>query len=51
MTIDDYAEWAATVAKVRAAAGTEKLAYLGLGLSEKFASACRHYISSFVILT
>ena len=33
MTIDDYAEWAATVAKVTADPGSEKSSYLGLGLS------------------
>jgi NTP pyrophosphatase (non-canonical NTP hydrolase) len=33
MTIDDYAEWAATVAKVTADPGSEKFSYLGLGLS------------------
>jgi hypothetical protein len=33
MTIDEYAEWAGTVAKVAAAPGNEKLSYLGLGLS------------------
>jgi NTP pyrophosphatase (non-canonical NTP hydrolase) len=33
MTIDDYAEWAATVAKVTADQGREKFSYLGLGLS------------------
>jgi hypothetical protein len=33
MTIDEYAQWAATVAKVTADPGNEKLCYLGLGLS------------------
>jgi NTP pyrophosphatase (non-canonical NTP hydrolase) len=33
MTIDDYAEWAAAIAKVTANPSNEKLSYLGLGLT------------------
>jgi hypothetical protein len=33
MTIDHYAEWAATVAKITANPDNERLSYLGLGLS------------------
>jgi len=33
MTIDEYAAWAATVAKVDAHPSNERLSYLGLGLA------------------
>ena len=33
MSIDEYAEWAATIAKVTTNPGNDKLSYLGLGLS------------------
>jgi NTP pyrophosphatase (non-canonical NTP hydrolase) len=33
MTIDDYADWAATVAKITPPASSERLSYLGLGLA------------------
>jgi NTP pyrophosphatase (non-canonical NTP hydrolase) len=42
MTIDDFAEWAATVAKVHADPGNEKLAYLGLGLSGEAGEVAEH---------
>lgn len=42
MTIDDYAEWAATVAKVTASPDTAKLAYLGLGLAAESGEVADH---------
>jgi NTP pyrophosphatase (non-canonical NTP hydrolase) len=42
MTIDDYAEWAATIAKVSADPGSEKLSYLGLGLSAESGEVADH---------
>ncbi len=42
MTIDDYAVWAATVAKVTANPGNGKLSYLGLGLSAESGEVADH---------
>ena len=42
MTLDEYAEWAATVAKVTAAPQSEKLSYLGLGLSAESGEVVDH---------
>jgi NTP pyrophosphatase (non-canonical NTP hydrolase) len=42
MTIDEYAQWAATVAKVTADPGNEKLSYLGLGLSAEAGEVADH---------
>ncbi len=45
MTIDDYAEWAADVAKVAKVAKapmTERLAYLGLGLTAEAGEVADH---------
>ena len=42
MTIDEYAEWAATVAKVSAPPTTERLAYLGLGLAAEVGEVADH---------
>jgi NTP pyrophosphatase (non-canonical NTP hydrolase) len=39
MTIDDYAEWAASVAKVTADSDNAKLSYLGLGLAAESGEA------------
>jgi NTP pyrophosphatase (non-canonical NTP hydrolase) len=42
MTIDDYAEWAARVAKITANPDNEKLSYLGLGLSAESGEVADH---------
>ena len=42
MTIDDYAEWAATVAKVTRAPDRAKLCYLGLGLAAESGEVAGH---------
>jgi NTP pyrophosphatase (non-canonical NTP hydrolase) len=42
MTIDDYAKWAATVAKVTAAPDPTKLSYLGLGLAAESGEVADH---------
>ncbi len=42
MTIDDYAEWAATVAKIAANPDNERLSYLGLGLSAESGEVADH---------
>ncbi|BAL77499.1 nucleoside triphosphate pyrophosphohydrolase family protein [Bradyrhizobium cosmicum] len=42
MTIDDYADWAATVAKVPPPPASERLAYLGLGLTGESGEVAEH---------
>jgi NTP pyrophosphatase (non-canonical NTP hydrolase) len=42
MTIDEYAEWAATVAKVSQPPTTERLCYLGLGLAAEAGEVADH---------
>jgi NTP pyrophosphatase (non-canonical NTP hydrolase) len=42
MTIDDYADWAATVAKVTQPPANERLAYLGLGLTGESGEVAEH---------
>jgi NTP pyrophosphatase (non-canonical NTP hydrolase) len=42
MTIDDYADWAATVAKVTRAPTSERLSYLGLGLAGESGEVAEH---------
>lgn len=42
MTIDEYAEWAATVAKVAQPPTTERLSYLGLGLAAEAGEVADH---------
>lgn len=42
MTIDEYAEWAAAVAKVTADPDNDKLCYLGLGLSAEAGEVADH---------
>ena len=42
MTIDEYAEWAATVAKVGEDASKERLSYLGLGLAAEAGEIADH---------
>src|SRR5215469_77734 len=42
MTIDDYADWAATVAKVTPPATAERLSYLGLGLAAEAGEVADH---------
>jgi NTP pyrophosphatase (non-canonical NTP hydrolase) len=42
MTIDEYAAWAASVAKVDAHPSNERLAYLGLGLAGEAGEAADH---------
>jgi NTP pyrophosphatase (non-canonical NTP hydrolase) len=42
MTIDDYADWAATVAKVTQPPAGERLAYLGLGLTGESGEVAEH---------
>ena len=42
MTIDDYADWAATVAKVTPPATSERLSYLGLGLAAESGEVADH---------
>jgi len=42
MTIDEYANWAASVAKVSGAPATERLCYLGLGLAAEAGEVADH---------
>jgi NTP pyrophosphatase (non-canonical NTP hydrolase) len=42
MTIDEYAAWAATVAKVDANPSNELLSYLGLGLAGESGEVAEH---------
>jgi len=42
MTIDEYAAWAATVAKVDAHPSNERLSYLGLGLAGEAGEVAEH---------
>jgi NTP pyrophosphatase (non-canonical NTP hydrolase) len=42
MTIDEYAEWAATVAKASAPLAAERLSYLGLGLAAESGEVADH---------
>jgi NTP pyrophosphatase (non-canonical NTP hydrolase) len=42
MTIDDYADWAATIANVAAAPEHAKLSYLGLGLTAESGEVADH---------
>ncbi|SEM68986.1 nucleoside triphosphate pyrophosphohydrolase family protein [Bradyrhizobium sp. OK095] len=42
MTIDDYADWAATVAKVTRPPTSERLSYLGLGLAGESGEVAEH---------
>src|SRR5215475_10442055 len=42
MTIDDYADWAATVAKVTPPATSDRLSYLGLGLAGEAGEVADH---------
>jgi NTP pyrophosphatase (non-canonical NTP hydrolase) len=42
MTIDDYADWAASVAKTKHAPTSEQLAYLGLGLAGESGEVAEH---------
>ena len=42
MTIDEYAEWAASAAKVSRPPTTERLAYLGLGLAAEAGEVADH---------
>jgi len=42
MTIDEYADWAATVAQVTASPSNDKLSYLGLGLAGEAGEVADH---------
>ncbi|EJN12127.1 putative pyrophosphatase [Bradyrhizobium sp. YR681] len=42
MTIDDYADWAAAAAKVTQPPASERLAYLGLGLTGESGEVAEH---------
>ena len=42
MTIDEYAAWAATIAKVDARPSNERLSYLGLGLAGESGEVADH---------
>jgi NTP pyrophosphatase (non-canonical NTP hydrolase) len=42
MTIDEYAEWAATVAKASVPLAAERLSYLGLGLAAESGEVADH---------
>jgi NTP pyrophosphatase (non-canonical NTP hydrolase) len=42
MTIDEYAAWAATIAKVDERPSNERLAYLGLGLAGESGEVAEH---------
>jgi NTP pyrophosphatase (non-canonical NTP hydrolase) len=42
MTIDDYAAWAATIAKVDEHPSNERLSYLGLGLASEAGEVADH---------
>ena len=42
MTIDDYAAWAAAIAKVSRPPTTERLSYLGLGLAAEAGEVADH---------
>src|ERR1700744_809872 len=42
MSIDEYAEWAATVAKASAPSTPERLSYLGLGLAAEAGEVADH---------
>ena len=42
MTIDEYADWAATIAGVTASPSNDKLAYLGLGLAGEVGEVADH---------
>jgi NTP pyrophosphatase (non-canonical NTP hydrolase) len=42
MTIDEYAAWAASVAKVDAHPSNERLSYLGLGLAGEAGEVAEH---------
>jgi NTP pyrophosphatase (non-canonical NTP hydrolase) len=42
MTIDEYADWAATVARVSRPPTTERLCYLGLGLAAEAGEVADH---------
>jgi NTP pyrophosphatase (non-canonical NTP hydrolase) len=42
MTIDEFAAWAATVAKVDAHPSNERLSYLGLGLAAESGEVAEH---------
>ena len=42
MTIDEYAAWAATIAKVDAHPSNERLSYLGLGLAGEAGEVAEH---------
>jgi NTP pyrophosphatase (non-canonical NTP hydrolase) len=42
MTIDEYAAWAATIAKVDAHPSNERLSYLGLGLAGESGEVAEH---------
>jgi NTP pyrophosphatase (non-canonical NTP hydrolase) len=42
MTIDDYADWAATTAKVTLPPTNERLSYLGLGLAGESGEVAEH---------
>jgi NTP pyrophosphatase (non-canonical NTP hydrolase) len=42
MTIDEYAEWAATVARASRPPATERLCYLGLGLAAEAGEVADH---------
>lgn len=41
-TIDEYADWAATVAKITQPPGNERLSYLGLGLAAESGEVADH---------
>src|SRR5215467_5352045 len=42
MTIDEYADWAATIAGVAALPSNDKLSYLGLGLAGEAGEVANH---------
>src|SRR5215468_5993836 len=42
MTIDEYADWAATIAEVTASPPNDKLSYLGLGLAGEAGEVADH---------
>jgi len=42
VTIDEYAEWAAAIARVSATPTTERLSYLGLGLTAEAGEVADH---------
>ena len=42
MTIDEYADWATTIAKVSAQPTAERLSYLGLGLAAEAGEVADH---------